>query len=142
MTEDARIQELDRDIKNLTKAIDQSAVSYFINGKSKWTTGVLISVATLLIGQAILGGFYILVKAPTVEWVDQRISEKIQSAPITPEAQLRVSRNEQGLKEMNKQLGAVQETTIETKVHVQLLRNSVDNLTKELKMVGFGRGTR
>ena len=139
---ETRLEELDKDFKQLTKAIQESAFSYFINGKSKWTTTLLVGLAVVLLGQAVMGAFYILVKAPTVEWVDQRIMEKILAAPITPEAQLRVTANETGLKELKQKLDGVQETNIQLKVHVQMLATSVDQLTKELKLVGFARGGR
>lgn len=133
---------IDERLDRLVEALEKSPASYLINGKSKWTTSILVTVFAALIVQAVMGAWYLAKEAPTKEWVDQRIVEKMFSMPITAEAQLRITRTEDGLRQVQNKLDTVHDANIRTSVKLEGLTDSVDKLTQELKMVGFGRSAR
>ena len=131
-----RIDRLERDLGELVRVVREGPASYLLNGRKKWTISVVSGVMTLLIGQALLGSFYFLVKAPTVEWVEQRIEEKIR------EAELRVKRNEDSISSLKSDIDNLTRSSIKLETQMTSVVVSMDQLIKEVRFTGLSRGSR
>ena len=137
-----RIERLERDLGELVRVVREGPAAYLLNGRKKWTLSVVGGVMTIMIGQALLGSFYFLVKAPTVEWVEQRIDEKIKSGPITREAELRVKRNEDSIASLKSDIDNLTRSNIKLETQMASVVVSMDQLIKEVRYTGLSRGSR
>ena len=137
-----RIDRLERDLGELVRVVREGPASFLLNGRKKWTISVVSGVMTLLIGQALLGSFYFLVKAPTVEWVEQRIEERIRNGPITREAELRVKRNEDSISSLKSDIDNLTRSSIKLETQMTSVVVSMDQLIKEVRFTGLSRGSR
>lgn len=137
-----RIERLERDLGELVRVVREGPASYLLNGRKKWMISVVSGVMTLLIGQALLGSFYFLVKAPTVEWVEQRIEERIRNGPIAREAELRVKRNEDSISSLKSDIDNLTRSNIKLETQMTSVVVSMDQLIKEVRFNGLSRGSR
>jgi len=83
--------ELEHKVEKLIQDIEGGAASYLLNGKSKTTLVGIAFTLFVVIAQGFGNLYYFIAKAPTTEWVDNRIDEKIKNAPITRGAELRMN---------------------------------------------------
>ena len=109
---------LEHRVEKLLADIDEGAAQYLLNGKSKKTMVALIGTVALMVLQGIGNIYYFMAKAPTAEWVDQRIDEKIMNAPITRGADMRISQAEFRIGANERSLSEIKNDTREIKNQV------------------------
>lgn len=117
--------QLEKEVKELVHDIRTGSARYLLNGKSKVPTAAAVITVIVLILQAVGNIYYFAAKAPTTEWVDQRIDEKILNAPITRGADMklsnlsfRVDSNERGVSEMKSDVKDIKNQLTEIKVMI------------------------
>lgn len=116
-------RSLEAKIDRIFTELERGPVSYLVNGKKKWTMTIITSVLGLVVAQAIIGVSYVVMKAPTTEWVDNRINERLLNAPITRsadirlnEANYRINSNEASVKVMQGDVKEIKNQMSEIKV--------------------------
>ncbi len=127
------LEELAASLTRITKDLETGPAKYIMNGRSKFGGTVIGGVLVLLVTQAVIGGTYFVFKAPTMEYVDQRITERTVGMPITREANMRLVSAENEMQEFHKQLDNLKESTTRLSTQMDTLINQVDTLSKEVR---------
>ena len=129
-------------LEALIAVLEKGPASYFMNGRAKWTMTVVAGVATFLIGQALIGGFYFIFKAPTTDWVEARIDEKIKYRPITKEAEMRVGTLERNVSDLKVEISGLSKSNTRLEVQMETIVRHIEEISKEVKFLGLARGGR